>query len=353
MKIYRLFILVLFTHFLMAEIPMSFSLKPDAFNTHRAEIYASGDITQGTALKFVNFIKQHNIGMATVYFDSYGGSLIEGIALGEIIRKMGYDTSIGTIHNRLSGTCASACTYAFAGGVARYIYDDRQKLGLHQFYSNKGLQGNISATQDTAALVAKHFSDMGVGEEAFIWASSTDSTKMKWLSKEEARRINFANNGKNETTAEIKLMTGSKMKQKPYLKIEQVRAEGIGKLLFYCINNTMHLQAAIMTNLDSASRHGSNAKRTYFELDDGEFLARDGMDGLRIRNDTLWFKRKLYGNDINRILHSNVMNMWIEEGGTMRWGLQVDIYPVKDKMEKFLRSCTVPNLDIDTTLSYF
>lgn len=352
MKTYS-FLVLLFTNFLMAEIPMSFSVKHDILNELRAEIYASGDITQGTALKFVNFIRQNNIGVATVYFDSFGGSLIEGIALGEIIRKMGYDTNIGTTQNRLSGTCASACAYAFAGGVARYIYDDRQRLGLHQFYSNNGVQGNISATQNTAALVAKHLSDMGVDEQAFILASSTHSTRMKWLSKEEARRINFANNGKNETTAEIKLMTKPKMKQKPYLQIEQIRAEGTGKLLFYCLNNTMHLQSAIITNPDSANRHGHNVKRNYFELDDGEFLVQEGTDNLHTKNDALWFKRKLYGEDINRILHSNVMNMWIEEGGVMRWGLQMDIYPVKEKMANFLKSCVVPNMGLDTTLSLF
>ncbi len=353
MKTYSFLVLLLCTNFLMAETPMSFSVKHDIFNERRAEIYASGDITQGTAVKFVNFIKQNNIGVATVYFDSYGGSLMEGIALGEIIREMGYDTSIGTTQNRLSGICASACAYAFAGGVARYIYDDRQRLGLHQFYSTKGIQGNISATQNTAALVAKHFSDMGVDDEAFILASSTHSTTMKWLSKEEARKINFANNGKNETTAEIKLMTKPKMEQKPYLKIEQVRAEGTGKLLFYCLNNTMYLQGAIITNTDSAGRHGNNVKRNYFELNDGLFLEREGSDSLRIKNDTLWLKRKLYGEDINRILRSNVMNMWIENGGVMRWGLQVDTYPVKEKMTKFLRSCAVPNMNLDRTLSLF
>ena len=353
MKIYRFLLLVLFTNFLLAETPMSFALKHDIFNERRAEIYASGDIVKGTALEFLLFIKKNNIGVATVYFDSYGGSLIEGIALGEIIREMKYDTNIGTTQNRLSGTCASACTYAFAGGVARYIHDDRQRLGLHQFYSTKSMQGNISTTQNTAALVAKHFSDMGIGDEAFILASSTHSTTMKWLSKEEARRMNFANNGKNETTAEIKLMTQPKMKQKPYLKIEQVRAEGTGKLLFYCIDNTMHLQAAIITNEDSASRHINNVKRNYFELDDGKFLVREGGTSVYAKNDTLWFKRKLYGEDISRILHSNVMNIWIENGGVMRWGLQIDTYPIKEKMTKFVKSCPVPNMNTDSVLSLF
>jgi hypothetical protein len=108
MKTCKWFIFILFTNFLLAETSMSFSLKFDVLNENRAEIYASGEITQGTALAFDTYLKNNNITMATVYFDSYGGSLIEGITLGEIIRRKGFDTSIGTRESRLSGTCASA-----------------------------------------------------------------------------------------------------------------------------------------------------------------------------------------------------------------------------------------------------
>ena len=61
-----------------------------------------------------------------VFLKSEGGSLLEGIALGKVIRNLGFDTTIGYLDNyrnsQYSGMCASACAYTFAGGVARYIF---------------------------------------------------------------------------------------------------------------------------------------------------------------------------------------------------------------------------------------
>ena len=107
---------------------MHFYAKHDYIDHGKALIFASGDFVQGTTLKFVNFVRDHKIARARIYFDSYGGNLMEGIYLGEMIRKLGYETSIGTENKKFEGMCASACTYAFAGGVSRYIYYDKQRL---------------------------------------------------------------------------------------------------------------------------------------------------------------------------------------------------------------------------------
>ena len=344
---------ILFSSILFAE-SMNFTLKTN-YMDRRAEIYASGDIEKGTTLKFINFIKQNNIGRATVFFNSNGGSLMEGIYMGEVIRQMGFDSTIGTLSYKREGVCASACSYAFAGGVARYIYYDKQKIGLHQFFLNDGVNRNdVGSTQNTTATIAKHLSDMGISERAFVLASSTKSSEMKWLSKAEAISLNFANNGKNETTAEIRLMSGENSEQKPYLKIKQVKVEGTVKLYFYCKNKTMHLQAGLVTNADTTSIEGSNLKRNYFALDYDEFLVRQGSDGIRIDKDTLWFSRTLYDTDIDRLLNANIMDLWVEKNASvMRWGIGIELHGVKSKMETFMKGCSQPKIDLDTTLSYF
>ena len=342
-------LIVLLSNILLADNSMQFTVEEDYMN-HRAKIYASGDIERGTALKFVNFIKQHNIGRAMVYFNSYGGSLHEGILLGEIIRETGYSTTIGTKNNILSGVCASACAYAFAGGTSRYIYYDRQRLGLHQFYSkNNRNVGDIGNTQQTTAKIVKYLSDMGIHEQAFVVASTTNKDGMYWLTKAEALKLNFANNGKNTTTAEIKLIHSSTEGQKIYLKLEQARAEGTGKLLFYCENNAMNVQGIIPTNTETAMKHSQSSIRHYFELSDGELLVQKGHDGIRAKNGRVLFDRKLSSVDTNRILNSNVMNMWTENGSDFRWGIEIDIYPVKEKMREFMNSCKVS----EDVLSYF
>ena len=58
--------------------------------------------------------------------------------------------------------------------------------------------------KNLSAIVAEHLLEMGINQKAFILASSVGSNDMKWLTKEEALALNFANNGKNKTTAEIK-----------------------------------------------------------------------------------------------------------------------------------------------------
>ncbi len=347
-----LFLMLLFPNILLSEA-MHFTVETDYMN-HRAMIYASGEIEHGTALKLIHLIKEKNIGNAIVYFNSYGGSLEEGMIIGRIIREMRYATSIGTTGDRMSGTCASACSYAFAGGASRYIYNDRQRLGLHQFYNENGRNfGSIAQTQQTTADIVKYLSDMGIDERAFVVASKTDKNSVTWLSKAEALKLNFANNGKTETTAEIKITYGPNNKQYPYLRIEQERAGGIGKLLFYCKDHTMYVDGMILTNVENSIRQSQNSKRNYFELSDGMFLPQYGQNGIRADHGSLFISRKLSDMDIQKILNSNVMNMWTEDGGNFRWGLELDIYPVKEKMREFLTGCGTPELDMDTTLSLF
>jgi hypothetical protein len=91
---------------------MDFSLVND-------KIYASGGIVSGDAAKLSQFVLDRNLTQGfdeyVVQFDSPGGSLIEGIEIGNIIR----DARLETIVARGS-QCASACALAFLGGTRRY-----------------------------------------------------------------------------------------------------------------------------------------------------------------------------------------------------------------------------------------
>ena len=208
---------------------------------------------------------------------------------------------------------------------------------MHQFYNNDPRnRADMGITQSTSSIVAKHFYDMGINEQAFILASSVKKDQMRWLTKAEAVSLNFVNNGKNTTTAEIKISTKG---QKPYLKIEQVRTEGIGKLLMYCKNDSIHLLAGIVTSNEVSKRKRKSLVRNYIELDDGNLIEKKGMSGTFVKGKTLWLKRELYNAQVTRLLHSNRFNIWTEDGGAMRWGLEIELLPVKDKMRTFVRGC--------------
>ncbi len=259
---------------------------------------------------------------------------------------MGFNTTIGFLDrddkHQYEGVCASACAYAFAGGFARFIDYDKQKLGVHQFYNSTSSNNqNMSITQHTTSIIAKHLYEMGIHEQAFILASSTNSNDMKWFTKKEALSLNLANNGENITTSEIKIFSKADKEQKPYLLVKQNKSYGIGKLVFVCNENYLDILAGVTTNNEVSNNKRNTLVKNYLELDDGKFLEKKGQPGTSVREDTLWLERKLNSQQVERLLQSNVVNVWTEDGGTLRWGIEIDISPVKDKIYDFVQGCNI------------
>lgn len=55
-------------------------------------IYAEGEITESSAQDLDSFVRVNHIDSGVVLFDSPGGSLLGGIRLGTLIRKLNFDT---------------------------------------------------------------------------------------------------------------------------------------------------------------------------------------------------------------------------------------------------------------------
>jgi hypothetical protein len=102
--------------------PMTFQLKGTGGNCNGCEwVVAEGEITADTPSKFEAFVAQEDKDNQRhvefeIDFNSPGGSLAAGIALGEAIRKHKYRTAVaGTAPDgfgwfkRVPGRCASAC----------------------------------------------------------------------------------------------------------------------------------------------------------------------------------------------------------------------------------------------------
>lgn len=156
-------------------------------DTCLAWINAKGDITDKTTADFVAYLKNHPFEPTIVRFDSPGGSLSGGIQLGKIIRKLGYSTQ--------ATFCASACTYAFMGGVERSLVGDGAKIGVHRFYQNaavfepsiKQFSGeDLDATQKIMAGLMLYGVEMGVDLRLVAMTAEAGPGEMRWLSKQEA-----------------------------------------------------------------------------------------------------------------------------------------------------------------------
>jgi hypothetical protein len=177
-----------------------------------AFIQASGEIEDGTPQAFERFL-----GSAPDYvpkrirLNSPGGSLQAGIRLGEIFRARGFTTEVGSdkvdpegrpdfggrASLRTPGVCASACAYAFFGGIER-VLDEGSKLGVHRFYSENALAQpaekiftghDLDDTQKITAALALYLVNMGVDARVVALAATAGPDEVYWINLEDARDL--------------------------------------------------------------------------------------------------------------------------------------------------------------------
>lgn len=158
----------------------------------RACVLAVGDIDADTGKAFADFVRRNRIAAgSTVVLQSEGGNLLGGLALGTAIRTAALSTSVEQFDAkagefRPGGFCASACTYAFVGGLHRSV-GAGSRLGVHQVAGPPEKPWALSATdsQWMMSLVATHLSRMGVAMDLMVLALRTSPTDMHWLSPRE------------------------------------------------------------------------------------------------------------------------------------------------------------------------
>ncbi|MEI6643904.1 MAG: hypothetical protein WCL10_17910 [Novosphingobium sp.] len=303
-------------------------------------IYAEGEISQGTAEQFAAFVKREDITNARVFFNSPGGSLLEGIKLGRLIRSLGFDTGIGVYSHDIDqkansqSICASACAYSFAGGVNRFLDESSGKLGLHQFYGNTADDLSGEMAQQISGLLVTYLDAMGVDAKAFAISTTANRDGMVWLNPEDARTLRFANNGSELPTAEIKLAD-----MQPYLRIQQNHYNVTTRVLFLCFNQKMAVQYGIVTEPTTAAMFAQNQKRSYFELDNSEFMVVEGRGGATAQDSTTWLERELTPSQVRQIINANRMDAWIDGFGAVRYGAPLDLPTVRDEITDFARQC--------------
>ena len=129
--------------------PMSFKSVNTGGNHCCWWTAAEGEITDATPDAFRRSLSSENP-TTLLRLNSAGGSLFGALELGLLIRQSNFETEIGHTEgfNKLPGECASACAYAFMGGIARSL-EEGAKLGVHRFYSRAAIE-NYSAKQFSA-----------------------------------------------------------------------------------------------------------------------------------------------------------------------------------------------------------
>lgn len=183
-------------------------------------IYITGVIEVGDARRFNDFVGKHfaDTPPYPVVLDSPGGDLVEGIKLGVLIRELGLNTYVdqpddasfldpnnphiinGFRRYDESAVCASACSYAFLGGVFRSAGNNQ--VGLHQFSSivsvddqeqiinSLSFKSIESSTQAIMSLLVWYLGFLGdVDFKLLAMASITPPSQMYFLSEREAQEL--------------------------------------------------------------------------------------------------------------------------------------------------------------------
>ncbi|MGS4945146.1 COG3904 family protein [Meridianimarinicoccus sp. RP-17] len=125
---------------------------------------------------------------AIVSLDSPGGSVMDALALGRVLRDLDIDTRL-----EAGAVCLSACPYAFVGGTARHVADTA-RVGVHQHsFGSSAMVPAFLAVADIQrgqAEVLAHLDDMGVDLRLMGPAMATPANAIYILSPDELRDWN-------------------------------------------------------------------------------------------------------------------------------------------------------------------
>lgn len=187
-RIWIFFVTFVCLAFKAQAAPMTFEFKGTGGNCNGCSwVAAEGEITSSTPSDFDNFYASSPIAQAQpIVFNSPGGDLDAGLQLGYRIRRLGLQTSVGkTVPDgfgqseiRDDAVCASACSWAFLGGVVRNALPDQ--IGVHQFYYSYALldpdsrnfsANDLAAGQRTMSKLINYAVAMNI-DPRFVAASS-------------------------------------------------------------------------------------------------------------------------------------------------------------------------------------
>jgi hypothetical protein len=208
-------------------------------------IYISGEIQPGAASKFEEFVVQNRVPIRSlVVLNSPGGSLYEGMELGRIIRKHRLNTDVGIrkaskrgYREYVGGGCFSSCSYAFLGGVFRYLHEG-SRYGVHRFYSNTASYANsMDAAQITSAEIVSYVREMGIDPEIFTLSTKAGADSIYLPPRSLLEKLGVVNDGWTRPKWSIESIA-----EGVYLKGERDSQYGLNKFIMYCSNpNSMVL----------------------------------------------------------------------------------------------------------------
>jgi hypothetical protein len=164
--------------------PMTFELVGGG------RLIANGTITPGISQAFATEIGKRGDYIKTVILNSPGGSVVDALAMGRLIREKNLATEV-----EAGKYCASSCPLMFAGGVERRA-GDKAVIGVHQVAAiataaQTPPRDEMSLGQKISALCQRYLGDMGINLQVWVHAMETPHDKLFVFKPDELKSLNL------------------------------------------------------------------------------------------------------------------------------------------------------------------
>ncbi|MGH9620157.1 MAG: hypothetical protein ACRD45_10695 [Bryobacteraceae bacterium] len=308
------------------------------------DVYLSGVIDSDAPARFMAMMKSGQIPVGSnIYLNSPGGSLAAGLALGRLFRSGGMTTTIGRppfvsdSNPKSSGEnviCASACAYAYLGGMWRWAPTVGAPFGVHQFYLPEATTANVGEIEAASGTVVAYLHAMGINPDVFTLASTAAPDHVVWLDGSEMLQLGLANNGVKPIDAEYKLLAGI-----PYLLLDQQSRDGEHKIVMLCVPADVSLQAIYIVGHDRATQIVGRGIRSYFSVDGKQSLPAD-PGSLHVVNGAVEFDTNVPKSFLGRLTGSRSIGAWVDDqNGRFRTGFFMELGPVRSKIQNYYENC--------------
>jgi hypothetical protein len=161
---------------------MEFRKEADQKRPGMFWIYATGEIFSGDGAAFGKIATEGSRDL--VFFNSPGGSAVEGILIGALIHDRGISTVVPS-----PNSCYSACALAWLGGRSRLLGDGAD-VGSHAvFVDENGIKTEKGSGN---AVVGAYLSRLGLGIDAIAYLTSASPDNVVHITRLTARKYGIA-----------------------------------------------------------------------------------------------------------------------------------------------------------------
>ena len=160
-------------------------------------LQVTGTILPGSATAFAEEIAAYGEYIRTIRLDSPGGSVLDALEMGRLIRERGFSTAVAA-----GSLCASSCPLVFAGGGER-LAAPGSALAVHQIYaatpSDVSAAARLAAAgsamseaQSMTAEISRYLIAMDIDPEVWLRALETPPNRLTYFNEEDLIRLNLA-----------------------------------------------------------------------------------------------------------------------------------------------------------------